>query len=87
MLEDIDTGEKVAHSCYTDMEQLDFQILLTDKYYYLNPSSIHFCFPIKIKKKTNQDLDTDSDLITVSITKYGSNKEAIPTISPNKIYQ
>ena len=29
MLEDIDTREKVAHSFYTDMEQLDFQILLT----------------------------------------------------------
>ena len=32
MLEDIDTREKVVHSSYTDMEQLDFQILLTDSY-------------------------------------------------------
>ena len=52
MLEDIDTREKVAHSSYTDTEQLDFQILLTDNYY-INPNSIHICFPIKIKKKTN----------------------------------
>ena len=52
MLEDIDTREKVAHSSYTDTEQLDFQILLTDNYY-INPNSIHICFSIKIKKKTN----------------------------------
>ena len=29
------------------MEQLDFQILLTENYY-VNPSGIHICFPIKI---------------------------------------
>ena len=50
MLEDIDTSEKVAHSSYTDMEELDFQILLTDNYY-INPNSIHICFPIKLEKK------------------------------------
>ena len=33
MLDDINTREKVAHSSYTDMEELDFQILLTDNYY------------------------------------------------------
>ena len=32
MLEGIDTREKVAYSSYTDMEQLDFQILLTGNY-------------------------------------------------------
>ena len=62
MLEDIDTREKVADSSYTDMEQLDFQILLTDNYY-INPNSIHICFSIKIKKETNQNLDIDSDFI------------------------
>ena len=49
MLEDIDTREKVAHTSYKDMGELDFQILLTDNYY-VNPSSIHICFPMKIKK-------------------------------------
>ena len=48
MLEDIDTREKVAHPSYKDMDDLDFQILLTDNYY-VNPSSIHICFPMKIK--------------------------------------
>ena len=51
MLDDIETREKVAS--YKDKEQLDFQILLTDNYY-INPSNIHICFPIKIKKKQKQ---------------------------------
>ena len=69
---------------YTDMEELDFQILLTDNYY-INANSIHICFPIKIKKKNNTALDIDADLITVnnfftyfvkeiSVTKHGSKK-------------
>ena len=53
MLDDIDTREKVAHLYYKDKEQLDFQILLSENYY-VNPSNIHFCFPIKIKKKIKQ---------------------------------
>ena len=47
MLEDIDTREKIAHSSHTDMEELDFQMLLTDNCY-VNPNSIHICFPLKI---------------------------------------
>ena len=47
ILEDIDKREKPAHPSNTDMEQLDFQILLTDNYY-INPNSIHICFPMKI---------------------------------------
>ena len=97
MLEDIDTREKVAHPFYKDMDELDFQILLTDNYY-VNPSSIHLRFPMKIKKSSNEAGDIDDDLITVnkffahlireiSITKYGSNKEFIPTFSPYEIYQ
>ena len=49
MLEYIDTREKVAHSSYKEMEELDFQLLLTDNYY-VNPNSIHLFFPMKIKK-------------------------------------
>ena len=97
MLEDIDTREKVAHFSYTNMEQLDFQILLTDNYC-INTNSIHICFPIKIKKKTNQALDIDAEILTVnnffahfvkeiSITKYRSDEELIPTFFPYEIYQ
>ena len=97
ILDDIDTREKVAHPSYKDKEQLDFQILLTENYY-VNPANIHICFPIKIKKKSNDNYDIDSDLITVnnffahsvkeiSITKYGSDKELSPTFSPLEVYQ
>ena len=47
ILEDKDTREKIAHPPYTDMEQLELQILLTNNYY-KNPSSIHICFLKKI---------------------------------------
>ena len=50
MIENIDTKEKAAHSFYKDMEQLDFQILLTEDHY-INPNGIHICFPIKIETK------------------------------------
>ena len=79
------------------MENLDFQILLTDNYY-TNTNSMHLCFPMKIKKATDKDADIDSDLITVnnlfahsikeiSVTNYGNDKQLIPTFSPYEIYQ
>ena len=91
ILDDIDTKEKV------DMEQLDFQILLTENYY-VNPNSMHICFPIKIKKKSDNIAHIDGDLITVnnffvhwikeiSVTRYGSDKELPPTFSPWEVYQ
>ena len=97
MLDDIDTREKVVHPSYKDMEQLGFQILLTENYY-VNPNNIHICFPIKIKKKTNKDAAIVSNMITVnnffahwikeiSITKYGSDKELPSTFSPWEVYQ
>ena len=48
ILDDIDAREKVANPSYKDKEQLDCQILLSENYY-VNPSNIHICFPIKIK--------------------------------------
>ena len=99
MLDDIDTREKVVHPSYKDMEQLDFQIHLTENYYYVTPNSIHTCFPIKkYKKKLNNSADIDTSMITVnnffahwvkeiSITRYGSNKELPPTFSPWEVYQ
>ena len=40
MLDDIATREKVVHPSYKDMEQLHFQILLTENNY-VNPNRIH----------------------------------------------
>ena len=65
MLDDIDTREKVASPSYKDKEELDFQILLTDNYY-VNPSNIHICFPIKINKKSNNSSNIDGDMITAN---------------------
>ena len=97
MLDDIDIREKVAHPFCKDKEQLDFQILLIENYY-VNTANIHICFPIKIKKKSNNSSDIDDDLITVnnffahwvkeiSITKFGSDRELPPTFRPWEIYQ
>ena len=44
------------------MENLDFQILLTDNYY-TNPNSMHLCFPMKIKKATNKAADIDDNMM------------------------
>ena len=55
MLADINTKEKPASASYKDMEQLDFQILLPDNCY-VNPPSIHICFPMKIKKNQQMKL-------------------------------
>ena len=65
MLEDIDTKEQPAHISYKDMENLDFQIMLTNNYY-TNPNSMHICFSMKIKQKSDEDKDIDADLITVN---------------------
>ena len=97
MLDDIDTREKVAHLSYKDMEQLDFPILLTENCY-VNPNSIHVCFPIKIKKKSNNIADIDGNLITVniffahwikeiSVTRDGSDKGLPPIFLPWEVYQ
>lgn len=91
------TTEKAAHNSYKEIEQLDFQIMLTDKYY-INPSSIHLCFPMKIKKSSSTNSSIDTHLITVnnfcahlvkeiSITRYGHDKQLISTFSPYEIYQ
>ena len=97
MLEDINTRGKVTHPSYKDMDELDFQILFTNNYYE-NSSNIHLCFPMNIKKSLEKASDIEDDLITVNNffsllikeickTKYGSDKELMPTFSPYEIYQ
>ena len=60
MIENFDTKEQVTHISYKDIENLEFQTMLT------SPNSMHICFPMKIKKTTNKDNDTDTDLIPVN---------------------
>ena len=64
MLDDIDTKEQPAHMSYKKMENLDFQIMLTNNYN-TNPNSMYICFPMKIKQKSDKDNHIDADLITV----------------------
>ena len=97
MVDDIKTIEQVAHPSYKDLESFDLNLIL-DKNLYTNLNSLHFVFPIKFKKKTSMNLDIGENLITVnnlfahwikkvSITKYGTNIELIPTTTPQEIYQ
>ena len=97
MLEDIDTKEQPAYISYKDMENLDFQIMVTNNYY-ANPNSMDICFPMKIKQKSDKDIDINADLITVNIffanlikeinmTRYGNDKQLMPIFSPYEIYQ
>ena len=65
MLEDIDKKEQPAHISYKDMENLEFQILLTNNYN-TNLNSIHIWFPMKIKKAADKTNDIDIDLITIN---------------------
>ena len=84
MLEDIDTKEQPGHFSYKDFENLEFQM--------------HISFPMKTKKATEDDTDTDTELITVynffahlieefNVTKYGKDRQLIQTFSPYETYQ
>ena len=79
------------------MENVDFQVLLTDNYY-KNLNSMQMCFPIKIKKATHRNVDIGANMITVnnffehfakeiSLAKYRNNKRFILTFLLYEIYQ
>ena len=79
------------------MEQINFQIMLTENYY-VEPNRTHLCFPIKILKGSNANTDIDADLITlnkffaqlvkqISMTSYGHDKQLISTFLTYEIYQ
>ena len=93
ILKDIDTKEQPAHISYKDMENLEFQILVTNNYY-TNPNSMHIG---KLKRLLTR-VDIDPDLITVSnffaylikeisVTKYGNDMQLILTFSSDEVYQ
>ena len=93
----IDIKEQPTHISHKDIENLEFQILLTNNYY-TNPNSIYICSLMKIEKATDEIDDIDNELIIVnsffahlikeiSRTKYENDKQLIPTFSPYEIYQ
>ena len=97
MLGDIKTMEQPADPSYKDKETFDFQLLL-DKNHYTNLNSLHICFPIRFQKATNATAAIEGTLAPVNkcfahwvkevdITKYGTNKQLIPTATPQEIYQ
>ena len=97
MLDDIKTVEQVAHPSCKDKETFDFQLLL-DKSHYTNLDSLHICIPITIRIATNATAAIEGNMMTVNnffahwikeivITKYGTNKQLIPTSTPREIYQ
>ena len=64
----------------------------------MNINSLHICFPVRFRKQTNITANLVATLITVKIffthwikeintTKYGTNKQLIPTTTPYEIYQ
>ena len=92
ILEGIETIEQVAHPSYKDLETFDFQLLL-DKNLYTNLNSVHFVFPLQIRKATDEVSAIDSALITVNnffwdwikeirVIKYETNKKLTPTTTP-----
>ena len=79
------------------MKNLDFQTILTNNYY-TNPNSMHIYFPMKIKQKSDENNDIDTDLVTVnnffahlikeiSVTRYRNDKQLMPIFSPYEIYK
>ena len=97
MIDKIKTIKQPAHPSYKDKETFDFQLLL-DKNQFKNLNSLHICFPIRFRKLTNATTAMGSMLIPVNnfsahwikeidITKYGTNKQLIPTSTPQEIYQ
>ena len=96
-IQNTDTKEQVVHISNKDMENLEFQIMLTNNYY-TNPNSMHICFSMKIKKASVKNSDIDTDLIPankffchlikeINIIKYRNDKQLMRTFSPYEIYQ
>ena len=97
MIDKIRTIEQPAHPSYKDNETFDFQLLL-NKNQHTNLNSLHICFPIRFRKAANATAAIDATMAPVNnffahwvkeldITKYGTNKQSIPTSASQEIYQ
>ena len=97
MTHKIKTTEQLDHPSYKDKETFDFQLLL-DKNHYTNLNSLHICFLVRFRKATDATAPIDATMVPannffahwvkeINITKYGKNKQLIPTSMPQEIYQ
>ena len=97
MIQKIKTIEQPANPTYKDKETLESELIL-DKNYYTNLKYLHLCFPIGFRKLTNAAKDLDPNLVPVNnffvhwikeidITNYGTNKNLIPTTTPQEVYR
>ena len=96
MIDKIKTIEQPDHPSYNDKEKFDCQLLL-DKNQYTDLNSLHICFPVRFRKaKNGEPIDMTIAPVNnvfahgvkeINIIKYGTNKQLIPTSTPQEIYQ
>ena len=65
IIEIIIMKEAPLHPSYSDMQNLDFYLVLSTSYY-SNLNSFHLCLPIKILKDSNVAAATDDEIMIVN---------------------
>ena len=83
MIDKIKTYEQPAHPFYKDKETFDFQLLL-DKNQYTNTTNTTTAIDATMAPVNNFFAHWVKE---IDITKYGTNKQLIPTSTPREIYQ
>ena len=93
----INERKAYADETYTNLKLAEFNIQLSNNEY-MNFHNLEIVFPMKIKKKTDDDNDLDATLITVNnffahwikeieIKKLGDDQPILPTINTVEIYK
>ena len=93
----INERKAYADETYTNLKLAEFNIQLSNNEY-MNFHNLEIVFPMKIKKKTDDDDDLDATLITVNnffahwikeieIKKLGDDQPILPTINTVEIYK
>ena len=93
----INERKAFADETYTGLKLAEFNIQLSNNEY-MNFHNLEIVFPMKIKKKTDDDDDLDATLITVNnffahwikeieIKKLGDDQPILPTINTVEIYK
>ena len=93
----INERKAYADETYTNLKIAEFNIQLSNNEY-MNFHNLEIVFPMKIKKKTDDDDDLDANLMTVNnffahwikeidIKKLGDDQPILPTINTVEIYK